>query len=198
MSEPDDKADLRARARTRREALPADGVAEASARLARCLGARIPHGASVAAYAGCRGEPDPAPELASLRPDLTFAWPVAHPKSRAMTLRVPDGPLALSRYGIPEPRDGHILPPDAVDLVLVPGLLFTPFGDRLGFGGGYYDRFLGALAKEVTRIGIGYTWQVIDRLPIEKHDIRLTHLALDDGRQAVLSRAGATTEQTDD
>lgn len=155
-------------------------VTSASIRIAHSLSRFLPEGATIAAYAGINGEPDPAPLLAGLRQDLVLAWPVTA-SDRSMAMIVPDGPLQAGPFGIPEPVDGETLQPDDIHAILVPGLLFAPNGDRLGQGAGYYDRFLARMSKRAALVGIGYTWQVIDRLPIEPHDIPMTHLALDDG-----------------
>lgn len=54
-------------------------------------------------------------------------------------------------------------------LILVPGLAFDKFGKRLGYGGGYYDRFL-EQHPEAIKIGIVYPFQFIERVPVEEHD----------------------------
>jgi 5-formyltetrahydrofolate cyclo-ligase len=66
-------------------------------------------------------------------------------------------------------------PPDAaqVDVVLVPGIAFTLDGDRLGQGGGWYDRFLAGVRSTCTTIGVGFEIQIVDAVPIETHDIAL-------------------------
>ena len=55
--------------------------------------------------------------------------------------------------------------------VVVPGVAFTGAGDRLGFGGGHYDRFL--KGHERMSVGVGYGFQVVDWLPLEGHDVRV-------------------------
>lgn len=66
--------------------------------------------------------------------------------------------------------------PATVDVVLVPGLAFTPTGDRLGQGGGWYDRFLSRRRPGTVTIGIGFREQLVDVLPSEPHDVRLDHI----------------------
>src|SRR5690606_2764030 len=61
------------------------------------------------------------------------------------------------------------LDPAALDVVVVPGLAFTAAGDRLGQGGGHFDRFLARLGPHCLRIGVAFAEQVIDELPSEPH-----------------------------
>jgi 5-formyltetrahydrofolate cyclo-ligase len=63
--------------------------------------------------------------------------------------------------------------PKEVDLVLAPGLAFSESGQRLGFGGGYYDRFLPKCPARCLTIGIAFEQQVLDDLPTEAHDINM-------------------------
>lgn len=172
-------------------------VALASQRLANVVAVFLPAGGLVAVHAGWRGEPDPAPALQQLRPDLVLAWPATGP-SGAMTMVRPTGALRPGRYGLLEPVDGVPVPPEAFDAVLVPGLLFTQSGDRLGYGGGYYDRFLARVDKEVARIAIGYTWQLVEDLPVADHDIPMTHLALDPDGLSPVQPAGPKSEFSHD
>ena len=57
------------------------------------------------------------------------------------------------------------------DLIIVPGIAFTERGDRLGRGGGYYDRFLGR--TKAYKLALLYDFQLITELPIEEHDVRV-------------------------
>jgi 5-formyltetrahydrofolate cyclo-ligase len=71
--------------------------------------------------------------------------------------------------------------PDPVwpDVVIVPGLAFTAAGDRLGQGGGWYDRFLAGCREECTTIGVGFREQLVAALPVEPHDVRLDRVVVD-------------------
>lgn len=65
-------------------------------------------------------------------------------------------------------------PPGAVDLFIAPGVAFDQAGNRLGRGGGYYDRLLAGV--DVPIIGLAYTCQIVSRLPREKYDIPVSTL----------------------
>lgn len=71
--------------------------------------------------------------------------------------------------------------PSWPDVVIVPGLAFTPAGDRLGQGGGWYDRFLSSARPDCTTIGVCFAEQVLDAVPVEAHDIRMVHVVTDAG-----------------
>jgi 5-formyltetrahydrofolate cyclo-ligase len=61
--------------------------------------------------------------------------------------------------------------PELLDVVVVPGLAFTPGGERLGQGGGHFDRFLARVPGDCLRIGVAFNEQVVGALPTERHDI---------------------------
>lgn len=67
------------------------------------------------------------------------------------------------------------------DVVVVPGLAFTATGDRLGQGGGWYDRFLAEVPAGCTTIGVCFAEQVVDSLPVEAHDVAMDHVVTDRG-----------------
>jgi 5-formyltetrahydrofolate cyclo-ligase len=75
--------------------------------------------------------------------------------------------------GILEPKDDCIRKFDIqnVDLVIVPGLVFDKNGHRIGYGHGYYDRFLQKLKKNIKKIGFAFELQLIDKIPEEKYDV---------------------------
>jgi len=93
---------------------------------------------------------------------------------QAVRLTNPDTQLMPGCYGIPEPTPDQIakatVDPAAIDTVLIPGSVFDTGGGRLGYGGGYYDRFLTESAPRAARVGVAFELQLVDRVPMEPHD----------------------------
>ncbi|HEX7339885.1 MAG TPA: 5-formyltetrahydrofolate cyclo-ligase [Rhodanobacteraceae bacterium] len=91
--------------------------------------------------------------------------------------------ITPNRYGIPEPSaQDAVLPAGLMDVVLVPLVGFDRRGNRLGFGGGYYDTSFAFLADETRPaspllVGIGYAFQEVPALVPESWDIRLDYIA---------------------
>ena len=65
-----------------------------------------------------------------------------------------------------------------VGVWIVPGLAFTRDGRRLGYGGGWYDRFLAAAAPDALAFAAAYPFQMLDELPVEAHDRRVKAVVL--------------------
>lgn len=84
--------------------------------------------------------------------------------------------LRLGPMNILEPADAEIVAPEDVSLWIVPGLAFTRCGDRLGYGGGWYDRFLANASPSAPRLGVAYSFQLVDSLPVEPHDMKVTEV----------------------
>ncbi|MFH1245848.1 MAG: 5-formyltetrahydrofolate cyclo-ligase [Candidatus Omnitrophota bacterium] len=86
--------------------------------------------------------------------------------------------LCLGPYGVLQPKPGSIreIPHEKIDLVIVPGIAFDKQGIRVGRGAGYYDRFLAGLPCAVPRIGLAFSFQVLDSLPALSHDIPVTQV----------------------
>ena len=61
--------------------------------------------------------------------------------------------------------------PETIDLILVPGLAFSRDRHRLGRGGGYFDRLLGGRCAQAFKLGICFSFQVVDQMPSEPHDV---------------------------
>lgn len=81
--------------------------------------------------------------------------------------------LILGELGIAQPKKEfyRLVPPNILDLVIVPGVAFTEKGHRLGRGGGYYDRFLSKLKKDAFTIALAFEMQIVDQIPLEENDI---------------------------
>ena len=76
----------------------------------------------------------------------------------------------------PDPHRTTLVDPAEIDVVLVPGSVFDMHGGRLGYGGGYYDRFLAQDAPQALRVGLAFAMQVVDRVPVLDHDVKLHYL----------------------
>lgn len=79
--------------------------------------------------------------------------------------------LEPGKFGILEPKLGNtIIKGETIDLVLLPGLAFDKEGGRLGYGGGFYDRYLTKITSNTPKIGIGYDFQIIAKVIMERYD----------------------------
>jgi 5-formyltetrahydrofolate cyclo-ligase len=79
--------------------------------------------------------------------------------------------LVPGPYGILEPRRDtreYLVPPDDAP-VIVPGIAFSPAGHRIGYGKGYYDRFLAA--HHGLKLGLAYEMQIVPSIPSDTHDV---------------------------
>jgi len=81
-------------------------------------------------------------------------------------------PLNINKYGIPEPITNKIIYPD---ILLVPLVAYDRDKNRIGYGGGFYDRYIKKIKKikKVLTIGVAFSYQKVKKIPIEKNDIKL-------------------------
>ena len=70
----------------------------------------------------------------------------------------------------PDPNACRRYKPENLDLVLVPGVVFDRTGHRIGYGGGYYDRFLEGRTEKFKTAGLAYSFQVVEEIPAAPHD----------------------------
>ncbi len=84
--------------------------------------------------------------------------------------------LQKGAFGVAEPAAGEVVDPAELDLMVVPGLGFDMHGHRIGYGRGFYDRYLCARAGRMTTVGLCFELQLCDELPVEDHDQRLDFL----------------------
>jgi 5-formyltetrahydrofolate cyclo-ligase len=83
-------------------------------------------------------------------------------------------------FGILEPDGGEVVPPAPDDVVLVPGLAFDVSGGRLGYGGGYYDRYF-ADRRGAVLVGVCFAEQIVGRVPADAGDVRMDWLVTEKG-----------------
>ena len=81
--------------------------------------------------------------------------------------------LEKGLYGILQPKEltNNSIPLEDIDTVIVPGVAFDHDHNRLGRGGGYYDRFLKEIPTGIPSIGLAFDFQIVDFLPISEHDV---------------------------
>ena len=81
-------------------------------------------------------------------------------------------PLSINKYGIPEPISNKVVYPD---ILLVPLVAFDRHFNRIGYGSGFYDRYLKKIKKnkKIITIGLAYSFQKIKKIPANKYDIKL-------------------------
>jgi 5-formyltetrahydrofolate cyclo-ligase len=76
----------------------------------------------------------------------------------------------------PDPLQAETIDPGEIDLIILPGSVFDAAGGRLGYGGGFYDRFLESAAPAAFRIGLAFEIQVVAAVPLLPHDQKLQAL----------------------
>lgn len=112
----------------------------------------------------------------------TIVVPKCDPKDRQMTFRILNNFQQLESvyFGLYEPIEEKTtaLLSEAIDLLIVPGVAYSKTGFRIGFGGGYYDRFL--TNYDGKTISLAFSLQLVDRLPIERHDIPVSKVITED------------------
>lgn len=172
------KAELRARMLARLRALPREYVRGCSEWLIGTLRPLIdtPEQLRVFLYAALPHEVRLLP-LLTLFPQHAYYFPRCLPGHRLAFHRVvhAERELVPGAMNIPTPLP-HLptLPAAEADIVIVPGLAFTLEGDRLGYGGGYYDRLLASLPHGIPTLALALSEQILPTLPTDEHDARCT------------------------
>lgn len=172
-----DKGDIRIRILRARNAMTREEIGSGSAAIVKRLTEldQIRRASTVMAYLGFGSE--------ALIDDLIlWGWktgkriavPLCRPASRELVVCRVDGfdELECGHYGIREPRGDLVrpVPQDEIDAVVVPAVAFDRKGHRLGYGGGYYDRFLPGTPRAM-RIGAAFTGQIVAEIPADPHDV---------------------------
>lgn len=105
----------------------------------------------------------------------TVVVPVPFPETKEMKVShiLDFSELEIGHYNILSPKKEFLrfVEPRTIDLILVPGVVFARNGYRIGYGGGYYDRFFSKLEKNLPKIGLSYDLQIVDEVPTDEFDI---------------------------
>lgn len=81
-------------------------------------------------------------------------------------------------FGVPEPKEKELFDKGKIDVVLVPGVAFDKRFNRMGFGKGYYDKFLNGISA--VKIGVCHSFQLLDIIPCEEHDVKMDMIITED------------------
>jgi 5-formyltetrahydrofolate cyclo-ligase len=101
---------------------------------------------------------------------ITVAVPVVREKRLISSLLNDLDNLRNGEFGVPEPENIEEVPGTSIDAILIPIVAFDGLGMRLGYGKGYYDKFLQTLPLRARRIGLAFSIQEMDKIPKESHD----------------------------
>ena len=145
---------------------------------------------AVMAYLAMPGEADPAGAIAMWRmrgvrvavPRVNWADKTMQPALLGTGLGTAGGELVESKFGLREPGPGaQSVPIEEIGLVIVPALAYSRSGERLGRGGGFYDRFLARLSPGAVTVGLVLSCQIVDEVPAEAHDMSVGVVITEDG-----------------
>ncbi len=124
-----------------------------------------------------------------LKRGLRVCVPHVVDKQNMMAVDFPGWPnLQRGALGILAPEEKKATT-QIVDTAIVPGIGFSPSGDRIGHGAGYYDRWL-TKNLATRRVGIAYDWQILTQIPVTKFDMKMDALITENGKIHDSDRVG--------
>jgi len=134
---------------------------------------------NICTYMSAFNEPDTLPIIKELiKNNKNICVPITDTKTKTISLSLlNDMDLKKGAYNINEPY--HLIPVDFnfPEFVLVPGICFDKDKNRIGFGMGYYDKFLNSC--NFIKAGICYDFQLVSKIPSESHDIKMDMIVTD-------------------
>lgn len=181
LSESELRCSLRALARKNRDALGKIERSRASSYIAEsvCALPEVIRARNILLYCAFRTEVETEQLSKSLlHMKKKLCMPLVKPLEKEllpMIIDEEDYPLQPGYCGIPEPVwcTSRCAAAEHLDIVILPGLVFDKNGNRLGYGGGYYDRFLACKAPQALRLGLAFSCQLVPSIPAQNHDMRL-------------------------
>lgn len=182
-------SDLRQRILTRRDGLAEEKRLEKSLAITdHLLTAPLfrKHAAAIMAFASFRSEVNTFPLMTTLLSEgVRLLLPRSRPVTKEMDVYDIESLAALTPgyCSIPEPDPDKCrkADPQEITCVLVPGSVFDKKKERMGYGGGFYDRFLRDRAPQAVRIGLAFSMQVVEHLAPRPHDQAMDLVVTEDG-----------------
>ncbi len=171
------KRKIRSEALGRRDRLPAAERAALGRRIFRRLEGTAAYRAArtVGIFVSCRSEVDTRPVIDDLlKRKRRVAVPRVEGKGAMEFYRIadPSADLRKGAYGIMEPRPGlEQVPPEEMDMLIAPAVAFDAMGYRVGYGGGFFDRFIPRLRPGCAVVALAFEVQMVRRVPRGPHDV---------------------------
>lgn len=176
------KQELRQKLRKARNSLsPEQQIQAAQSLLQLFQESRFSQSKRIALYLASDGEIDPEPVCSYLwEQGSEIFLPKLNKNEMGFSPFRPDSNLRPNKYGIPEPEGTLSFGPKILDLILMPLVGFDKEGNRLGMGGGFYDRTLSTLQqKRPQLVGLAHECQLVERIDSEDWDIPLDAVITD-------------------
>ena len=119
----------------------------------------------------------------ALRRGKKILVPFAKPKEKELLIsEIHDlNELSPGAFGIPAPMHPKEFPLNKIDLVIIPGIAFDKKGNRIGYGRGFYDRFLKKLKKNVPLVALAYDFQIVEQIPTDRMDVKVHKIITEKG-----------------
>jgi len=172
-----EKSEMRELLNQKRRMLTEEQVQESSARVVERLEQQpcFKEANTVLLYYPIHNEISLLALVKKYKHEKTFLFPVTHKKTMDACPYRGNDLMKRGKFGIPEPQTEPYT--GKIDLILIPGVAFDRQCNRLGRGGGYYDRFL-PQHRHSTLVGVGYDFQLVEKVPTERRDKRLKQVIL--------------------
>lgn len=129
---------------------------------------------TVLIYYPTRNEIDVLSLIKKYKSTKTFLFPVVHRHGMTACPYEGNDKMHRGKFNIPEPTTAPY--EGKIDLTIVPGLGFDTKGNRLGRGGGYYDRFISSTKSQSLLVGVGYDFQIVDEVPTNLFDKHMNYV----------------------
>lgn len=129
---------------------------------------------TVLIYYPMHNEVDVLPLIKKYKHSKTFLFPVVHHRGMTACPYAGNDKMHRGKFNIPEPTTAPF--EGKIDIIVVPGLAFDNEGNRLGRGGGYYDRYIRAAKSQSLLVGVGYDFQMVQKVPTNMFDKHMNYI----------------------